>query len=215
MRKYIFLCFEFSGFHRNIFSTQAVAEADRGSKAPRGTIQSEASSGAPSDPCSNPPSMCMHARSHLRTCASAAAAMHRLRLMRPRMRTTSSSAQCARHNATRMGASLVSSHRLRMQPAGPALSLPPARIARLLTCLPHSGPLSLPPSPHSREDDGDDAAAPGASAAAAAALRCTPSPPSPRNRGSRPWSWNLYRGKTPPRRASPCRSVDCFSRKIW
>ncbi len=165
MRIYIYLCFEFSGFHRNSFSTQAAAEADRESKAPRGTIQSEASSGAPSDPCTNPA-----CSASLRVCCSInaspvhdeAAHAHHLIIR-----------ACACHNATRMGALLVSSHRLRIQAA---ISLPRARIARLLTCLPHLGPLSLPPSPPSREDDGDDAAAPGASAAAAAAPDPAPAP---------------------------------------
>jgi hypothetical protein len=65
---------------------------------------------------------------------------------------------CACHNATRMGASLVSSHLLHMQPA---LSLPPARIARLLTCLPHSGTFSLPPSTHSHCRDMPSSLGPG------------------------------------------------------
>ena len=126
-------------------------------KAPRGTIQIEVSSGAPSDPCTNPPQH-VHARSlppaNLRVCCSINAS------------PAHDEAAHAHHLIELCNATIVSSHRLRMQPT---LSLPPARIARLLTCLPHSGPLSLHPSPHSREDDGDDAAAPGASAAAAAA----------------------------------------------
>jgi hypothetical protein len=45
-------------------------------------------------------------------------------------------------------------------------------------------------------------------------LRSTPSPPSPRKRASSPSSWNLYRGKAPPRRARPRRSVDCLEKNL-
>ena len=54
-------------------------------RSPRGTIQSQASAGALSDPCqcTNPASMLTHARSHLRACASATATQHCPRMMWP------------------------------------------------------------------------------------------------------------------------------------
>jgi hypothetical protein len=118
----MFLCFEFSGFHRIGFSTQAAAEADRESKAFALQDHTKRSFPRPLIPVPIPPACsCTLAptESHLQACAYAAASPHRPCMMRPRMRTASSSAHA---HAAMPHASLASSHRLCMQPA---LSLPP------------------------------------------------------------------------------------------